>query len=200
MTDRRHFLAGLAAATAALAGCGGSGDGAAATDDAGPDSSGDASATPTAGTEDGTATADSTETATTTDGGGPSSPTPALDLREANVVGVAVGDEGGGEYRFDVTLYHDDEGEDGYANWWQVETLDGEQLGRRDLVHAHGTQEFTRSATVSVPDGTSCVAVRGHDQTHEYGGQAMLVSLPGGATNAVRQGAEPDDFADESCP
>ncbi|WP_226010089.1 hypothetical protein [Halomicrobium salinisoli] len=198
MTDRRHFLAGLAAATAALAGCGGSGDGA-ATDDAGPDSSGDASATPTAATEDGTPTAESTETTATTDGG-PSSPTPALDLREANVVGVAVGDEGGGEYRFDVTLYHDDEGEDGYANWWQVETLDGEQLGRRDLAHAHGTQEFTRSATVSVPDGTSCVAVRGHDQTHEYGGQAMLVSLPGGATSAVRQGAEPDDFADESCP
>ncbi|WP_373325141.1 hypothetical protein [Halomicrobium urmianum] len=197
MTDRRHFLTGLAAATAALAGCGGSDDGAAATD--GADSPEDASATPTVATEDDTATDESTDASTATDDTR-SSPTPALVLREANVVGVDVSDEGAGEYRFDVTLHHDDDGEDGYANWWQVETLDGERLGRRDLAHAHGTQEFTRSATVSVPDGTSCVAVRGHDQIHEYGGQAMLVSLPGGATRAVRQGSEPDDFADEPCP
>jgi len=41
-----------------------------------------------------------------------------------------------------------------------------------------------------VPDDAGRVVVRGHDQTHEYGGQAMVVSLPDGETSAVRQGAD----------
>ncbi|MFC4246344.1 hypothetical protein ACFOZ7_04965 [Natribaculum luteum] len=122
-----------------------------------------------------------------------------LDLREANVTAVAVEQNDDG-YRFDVTLYHDDDGEDGYANWWQVETLEGDRLGRRDLAHAHGTQEFTRSATVSVPSDATCVVVRGHDQTHAYGGQAMLVTLETGATRAVRQGSENQSFETAECP
>ncbi len=122
-----------------------------------------------------------------------------LDLREANVTAVAVEQNGDG-YRFDVTLYHDDDGEDGYANWWQVETLEGDRLGRRDLAHAHGTREFTRSATVSVPSDVTCVVVRGHDQTHGYGGQAMLVTLETDATRAVRQGSENQSFETAECP
>ncbi|MFD1515199.1 hypothetical protein [Halomarina rubra] len=122
-----------------------------------------------------------------------------LDLREANVTAVAVEPADGGSYEFSVTLYHDDDGEDGYANWWQVETLDGEQLGRRELLHAHGTQEFTRSATVEVPAG-GCVVVRGHDQTHGYGGQAMVVTVETGATRAVRQGPERQSLRGDPCP
>ncbi|EMA24405.1 hypothetical protein C443_04564 [Haloarcula argentinensis DSM 12282] len=124
----------------------------------------------------------------------------ALDLREANVVGVEVSDEGGGDYRFDVTLYHDDDGEDGYANWWQVETLAGDRLGRRDLLHAHSTAPFTRSETIIVPDDVRCVVVRGHDQAHEYGGQAMTVAVPSGATRAIQQGAERQSVAESDCP
>jgi hypothetical protein len=116
------------------------------------------------------------------------------DLREANVVGVAFERAGGG-YRFDVTLYHDDDGEDGYANWWQVETLGGERLGRRELLHAHGTTPFTRSETISVPDGTRYVVVRGHDQTHGYGGDAVVVDLETGETRRIRQGPEPWDLS-----
>ena len=70
-------------------------------------------------------------------------------------------------------------GDDGYANWWQVERLDGSRLGRRDLLHAHSQQPFTRSETIDVPDDVTCVVVRGHDQTHEYGGVAMLVKRDG---------------------
>jgi hypothetical protein len=117
-----------------------------------------------------------------------------LDLREANVVDVAF-EGSGGSYRFDVTLYHDDDGESGYADWWQVETLDGEQLGRRTLLHAHSTAPFTRSETVSVPEGVRYVVVRGHDQTHGYGGQATVVDLETGATEPVRQGPEPRGFS-----
>jgi len=144
----------------------------------GGDGAGD-TATPTA-TSTGTRTAD-------------------LDLREANVTAVAVEAAGDGEYRFDVTLYHDDEGEDGYADWWQVETRDGDRLGRRDLAHAHGTREFTRSATVAVPDGAWPVVVRGHDQTHGYGGRAALVARDG-TVCPVEQGPEPVDVAGWSCP
>jgi hypothetical protein len=122
-----------------------------------------------------------------------------LDLREANVVAVEFERRSDG-HRFDVTLIHDDEGEEGYANWWQVETLDGDRLGRRELAHPHGTREFTRSATVAVPDGTTCVVVRGHDETHGYGGQAMLVSVETGATTAVRQGSDRVSMAGRACP
>jgi hypothetical protein len=127
-----------------------------------------------------------TETATAGDG---------LDLREANVVGVEV-ESTDGEYRFDVTLHHDDDGEEGYADWWQVERRDGERLGRRELAHAHSSEPFTRSETIEVPDGVERVVVRGHDQTHGYGGQAMVVTVATGDTETVRQGPEPDSFAE----
>lgn len=117
-----------------------------------------------------------------------------LDLREANVTAVELEQLGGGRYRFNVTLIHDDDGEPGYANWWQVETMDGRRLGRRELLHAHGTREFTRSEIIDVPRGTTRVVVRGHDQDHEYGGQVMIVDLETGEMETVRQGPEPDRF------
>jgi hypothetical protein len=125
--------------------------------------------------------------------------TPALDLREANVVGVEFEGEDG-TYRFDVTLYHDDDGEDGYANWWQVESLTGDRLGRRTLLHAHSTAPFTRSETIDLPTGTTCVVVRGHDQTHGYGGQAMVVNVDTGATARVQQGPERQSVSESNCP
>jgi len=64
------------------------------------------------------------------------------------VTGVAWDGDPGGDVRFEVTLYHDD-GEHGYANWWQVESLDGERLGRRDLLHAHGTPPASWSAATT---------------------------------------------------
>lgn len=120
---------------------------------------------------------------------------PDLDLREANVVGVEF-ESAGTAYDFSVTLYHDDDGESGYADWWQVETLNGSELGRRDLLHAHGTEPFTRSERVEVPENVSLVVVRGHDQTHDYGGQAMVVDLRTGATETLRQGSERRNFDD----
>jgi len=168
-------LTATVAVAAGLAGC--SGDG-------GSTDRGGSNADPT---ETRTATIESEATASTD-----------LDRREANVVAVEIERLDGG-YRFDVTLYHDDDGEAGYANWWQVETVDGERLGRRELAHPHGTREFTRSATVSVPDGTTCVVVRAHDQTHGYGGQAMLVHVETGATTAVRQGSDRTSMVGREC-
>lgn len=120
--------------------------------------------------------------------------TEKLDLGEANVMAVDMERSGEKGYRFHVTLVHDDDGEDGYANWWQVETLSGEQLGRRELLHAHGNTAFTRSETIPVSGKVTRVVVRGHDQTHGYGGQAALLNLESGKMEFVRQGPEPQSF------
>jgi hypothetical protein len=120
-----------------------------------------------------------------------------LDLREANVVGVEFErGESDGSYDVSVTLYHDDDGEPGYADRWQVETLNGTELGRRELLHAHGTRPFTRSERLAVPGNVSLVVVRGHDQTHGLGGQAMVVDLRTGATEAVEQGSDARNFGE----
>ncbi|WP_312618922.1 hypothetical protein [Haloarcula sp. 1CSR25-25] len=177
---RRAVLSAGVAAVAALAGCDGG---------SGPDSQSSDSGTtpPTESTTTSLAKTDGTER-------------PDLDLREANVTDVVVTNSGDQEYRFDVTLYHDDDGEDGYADWWEVETPNGDRLGRRDLLHAHSTAPFTRSETIAVPDDVGCVVVRGHDQTHGYGGQAMTVAVPGGETRPVAQGSERRSVTESDCP
>lgn len=116
-----------------------------------------------------------------------------LDLREANVTGVDL-EERGGAHRFAVTLHHDDDGEAGYADRWQVATPDGRELGRRELAHPHGTRPFTRSAVIEVPAGVRYAVVRGHDQEHGFGGQAAVVELATGAVERIRQGSAPMDF------
>lgn len=93
-----------------------------------------------------------------------------------------------------MALHHDDDGEDGYANWWLVERLDGTALGRRDLRHAHSRQPFTRSETTEVPEGVDCVVVRGHDRTHGYGGLAAILRLGSGSYRTVKQGPEQQSF------
>lgn len=145
-------------------------------------------------TSDGSGT-DRAPDAETTDSTG----TDDLDLREANVVDVSF-EEQNGTYTFDVTLHHDDDGEDGYANWWQVERLDGTRLGQRELLHAHAQQPFTRSETIEIPEEIICVVVRGHDQTHEYGGLAIVVNLDTGETLLRDQGAERQSFDATDCP
>lgn len=143
----------------------------------------EADGTPTDATGD-----DPVTTADVTTAGSDRTDTPAPpetpDLREADVVGVEL-EQGGEDYRFSVTLYHDD---------------DGEQLGRRELLHAHSTDPFTRSETISVPDDASCVVVRGHDQTHGYGGRAAAVDLDSGTSRRIDQGPEPRSIEPDECP
>lgn len=122
-----------------------------------------------------------------------------LDLREANVVSVVI-DDSDGASTFTVGLHHDDAGEEGYADWWQVETLDGTQLGRRELRHAHEQQPFERSETIEIPNDVTCVVVRGHDQTHDYGGRAVVVNLASGGQNAISQGSERQTVSESDCP
>lgn len=217
MVTRRRLLALLGAASVPLAGCSDRERRTPGTENPGGFGTplDDAATRSVSGTETETPTPTETETATpaeTTPGNETANATNAtegtvtetatpegLDLREANVVGVDWRVMNG-VHRFDVTLYHDDDDEEGYADFWQVETTDGTVLVRRDLLHPHGTREFTRSASVELPDGVTCVVVRGHDRTHGFGGQAMVVNLETDETTPVRQGPTLDsDVADGIC-
>lgn len=184
--SRRRFLVSCTPAVALIAGC----DQPGRSGDRSTRSTGDATETTADTGDEGAVTGESDEMP-----GTDSTPTatPELDLSEANVVDVAVESVGDGQY-------HNDDGEDGHANWWQVETLDGEQLGRRELLHAHSTAPFTRSETIEVPVETGCVVVRGHDQIHGYGGQAMVVAIDGGATQTLQQGNDRTSVPASSCP
>ena len=98
---------------------------------------------------------------------------------EADVVDVVVTQESGGTWRFDVTVLHDDEGWEHYADAWDVSTTDGTVLGTRTLHHPHETEQpFTRSLSgVAIPEDVDAVVVRAHDNVHGHGGAEMTVTL-----------------------
>ncbi len=81
---------------------------------------------------------------------------------------------------FAVTLEHNDEGWQHYANQWDVMTLDDQLLGSRVLHHPHeNEQPFTRSLSgVMIPEGIRQVKVRAKDLVHGYSKQESLVDLP----------------------
>ena len=99
---------------------------------------------------------------------------------EADVVAVKASSGKNGTWSFSVTVRHDDEGWDHYADNWQIMAPDGTVLATRILVHPHvGEQPFTRSlSSVEVPAGVRTIAVRAHDSVHGNGGAEMTVALP----------------------
>ena len=100
---------------------------------------------------------------------------------EADVVKVGVAPESGGAYRFRVTVRHNDEGWDHYADAWDVVGADGTVYATRVLAHPHeNEQPFTRNKSgIRIPDGVKTVIVRAHDKVHGYGGKTKEVKLPG---------------------
>ena len=99
----------------------------------------------------------------------------------ADVVDVKVRQQGEKTYRFEVTLRHDDEGWDHYADGWQVIGEDGTVYATRVLAHPHvNEQPFTRSKSgVVIPKGVSQVVIVAHDKVHGVGGKTRSVKLPG---------------------
>ncbi|NBC88570.1 MAG: hypothetical protein GVX90_03590 [Alphaproteobacteria bacterium] len=104
---------------------------------------------------------------------------PAL-AGEADVVDVEVMKQGEGQFRFDVTVRHVDEGWEHYADRWDVVGPDGDVLGSRELLPAHvNEQPFTRSlAGVEIPAEAEKVTIRAHDNVHGLGGEEMTVAVP----------------------
>ena len=98
---------------------------------------------------------------------------------EADVVGVKAGSDGDGTWSFSVTVRHDDQGWDHYADRWEVLGPDREVLGTRVLMHHHvGEQPFTRSLSgVQISKEVQRVFIRARDSVHGYGGNEMEVKL-----------------------
>lgn len=98
---------------------------------------------------------------------------------EADVVNAKISAKGGGVFRIDVTVRHEDAGWEHYANRWDVLDLDGNILGSRVLAHPHDNEQpFTRSLTLTLPEGTSGVIIRAHDSVHGLGGATIEVTIP----------------------
>lgn len=84
-----------------------------------------------------------------------------------------------GNWRFDVTIAHDDEGWDHYADAWRVLDMNGKQLAIRELAHPHeNEQPFTRSLSgIVIPAGTTQVQVQARTIPHGWGSAMKIVSL-----------------------
>jgi hypothetical protein len=101
-----------------------------------------------------------------------------LNLAQVEYVKAEEGSEG--IWRFDVTVRHNDEGWDHYADAWQViDPQSGEILGERILAHPHDTEQpFTRSLSgIAIPSALTVVLVRAKCNVHGFGGREILVDL-----------------------
>lgn len=102
------------------------------------------------------------------------------DLQYAQVRKVRVIKTAAETYTFYVTVRHNDQGWDHYADLWQVvDTETGEVLGERVLAHPHDNEQpFTRSRRgIVIPDGTESVTVRARCTRHGYEGKQVVVVL-----------------------
>lgn len=100
---------------------------------------------------------------------------------KADVVAARAVPLGGGRYRFEVGVRHDDRGWDHYADRFEILSLAGTILGTRVLVHPHvDEQPFTRALDgVLIPPALRRVRIRAHDKVDGYGGRELILTLPG---------------------
>jgi len=98
---------------------------------------------------------------------------------QVDVIDVDIISQGDNQYRFDVTLQHNDTGWQHYTNRWEILDSGGNILATRTLHHPHvEEQPFTRSLTATMPEHIKTIIIRGHDSVHQYEGREMKVSLP----------------------
>lgn len=99
---------------------------------------------------------------------------------DADVIEVAITNDGENSYSFRVTVFHRDTGWNHFANKWDIVDENGTIIGTRILHHPHvGEQPFTRALDgVVIPGSIKTVTIRAHDSVHGYGGRALKVELP----------------------
>jgi hypothetical protein len=118
-------------------------------------------------------------------------------ISRAHVRFVKVTEESSGTWQIEVTVQHQDEGEDHFADRWEANILlpDGQIMRyTRELSHPHvDEQPFTRSLSgIAIPEGATEITVRAHDSLHGYGGQEVKVDLTrssGPGFQVIRKGA-----------
>jgi hypothetical protein len=85
-----------------------------------------------------------------------------------------------GSWTFSVSVRHNDEGWDHYADLWEVvDPESGEVFAERVLAHPHETEQpFTRNQSrIVFPEGQRYVEVRAKCQLHGYEGKTVLLDL-----------------------
>ncbi|MCQ8183873.1 hypothetical protein [Parvularcula maris] len=98
---------------------------------------------------------------------------------EVEIVGVEIDHLREQSFRVSVTLRHDDEGWGHYADKWEVLNADGEKLGERVLAHPHvDEQPFTRSTTMTIPEGVEEVTIRARDSVHGWAEETVTKEVP----------------------
>jgi hypothetical protein len=104
---------------------------------------------------------------------GPAGATPA-DVTKVEILRT------GETYRFDVSVRHDDEGPEHFADRWEVLLTNGTVIGTRVLLQPHpNEQPFTRSlGGVRIPDGERSVRVRARDTVNGFGGKEITIAVP----------------------
>jgi hypothetical protein len=100
-------------------------------------------------------------------------------LPDVDIQFVRARHTGDNNWTFDVTVAHPDTGWADYVDGWHVETVDGEILGTRILLHPHvGEQPFTRSLSrVSIPESVTEVIIRSHDLVSGYSSGDLIINL-----------------------
>lgn len=102
------------------------------------------------------------------------------DLQYSQVEFVQLTENSLGNWKFNVTIRHDDSGWDHYADLWVVvNPQTDEVLGSRTLAHPHvGEQPFTRTLSgVIINKEIRYLEVKSKCTLHGYQGKAVLVDL-----------------------
>ena len=102
-----------------------------------------------------------------------------LDRDYAHVMRV-VAQQRNGAWRFDVSVYHGDDGWNHYADRWVVVDAEtGEEYGKRVLAHPHvSEQPFTRSlSNVRIPEDVQAVIIKAACNVHGFGGTTLQLDL-----------------------
>jgi hypothetical protein len=99
----------------------------------------------------------------------------------AAVIDVRARETSPGMWSFDVTVLHNDEGWDHYADAWEVRDAETDELyGTRELLHPHVTEmPFTRSlGGVAIPADVAAVRIRARCNVHGFGAEELVLELP----------------------
>jgi hypothetical protein len=94
---------------------------------------------------------------------------------------VVVQPSSAGGYNFSVTVRHEDEGWEHFADKWVILAPDSDTvLGERVLFHPHvEEQPFTRGLrAVLIPAHYKQVRIRVHDRKHRWANTDFVVDLP----------------------
>ena len=97
----------------------------------------------------------------------------------ADVIDASAMRESNGRYTVSATILHKDEGWKHYVNRFEVLTPDGKLIGARYLGHPHvNEQPFTRSTTITIPEGVTRIQIRPRDNVDGWSEVTYPVDVP----------------------